>query len=211
MDYEKVERDRGFLTQRDRRFLLGELDDELSDNSITQKRYQIRKRIQNAMLDFWFLNNTLSTHDISLLWEDTDYWLSKSRSKRRRDEAPPYPKLPFLAECWRELIAFFVYSQISTEMEESKLLVEWVLEQGVNKGVRRHFFESLHAYQEIDSSIEWGAGDRFRLQQYLEYISNQMPKESDQAESYLENLVDKGYLQDHHAVYLYQSVINPEA
>lgn len=47
-----TERDRGILTERDREYLLGEIDDELSENAEYQKRYQIRQRIRNAMLDF---------------------------------------------------------------------------------------------------------------------------------------------------------------
>ena len=42
--FDLVERDKGILTKRDRRFLLGELDEELSDNAKNVRRYEIRNR-----------------------------------------------------------------------------------------------------------------------------------------------------------------------
>jgi hypothetical protein len=206
-DFDLVERERGVLNERDRRFLLGELDDELSDNQKYQRRYQIRQRIRNSMYDFWFLNRALSNRDAGMLWAETDDWIFRSRRQRRRDEAPPYPEKPLLAECWRDLIAFFVHSQIKTEIPEGERLVEWVIEKGVNKAVRRHFFENIQMYQEVDSTLDWGVGDRYRLQKYLQHIGQRLPENPKQAEEYLLNLQRKGYLQHNHTTYLYHTYI----
>lgn len=200
-----IERDRGILTERDREYLLGELDDELSENAEYQKRYQIRQRIQNAMFDFWLISRQLSPKDTGLLWGDTDNWIYKSKRQRERGEAPPYPEKPFLAECWRDLIGFFVYSQLSVDLPEAEKLVEWTIEQGVAIGVRRKFFEQLRMYQTTEPSLNWGIGDRYRLIDFLDYIKQQVPEDPDEAESYLQKLINQGHIQRSHAVTIYQS------
>lgn len=64
----QVTRDRGFLTPRDRKFLLGYLDDELDANARAQKHYQIRNRLKNAIQDFAFLHAHAS--DVDQVFED---------------------------------------------------------------------------------------------------------------------------------------------
>ncbi|WP_348608281.1 hypothetical protein [Halobaculum rarum] len=198
-------RNRGILTERDRRFLLGELDEDLSENAEYQKRYQIRQRIRDSMFDFWIINQHLSAKDAGMIWAETDDWIYQAEQDRLRGDAPPYQKKPFLAKCWRDLLAFFVYSQISTGVSEAEELVEWVIEQGVAKGIRRRFFENLQMYQHIEPELDWGVGDRYRLRDFLEYVEKQMPKSREESETYLLDLFKKGYLQRSHVEYLYQS------
>lgn len=57
------DRDRGILTPRDRRFLLGDLDDELDDNAKRQKRHRLRKRMFHAIQDLAYLR-LMSTRDV---------------------------------------------------------------------------------------------------------------------------------------------------
>lgn len=202
-----VSRDRGILTSHDRKYLLGTLDDPPTDNAEYQKRFKIRERIRNAMFDFFIISRYLDEKDVNMLWAETDDWLYRSRRQRNWGDAPPYPDLPFLAKCWREIIAFFVYSQIATGIAESESLVEWVIEEGVNKGVRRHAFEAHHKYREVDSSLDWGIGDLYRLQVYLHHVSQEIPNNQEQAEEYLLRLQREGYLQRHHVHYLYHTYV----
>jgi len=51
----KFDRERGIFTPRDRRFLAGVLDDELSGEAKRQKRYRLRKRVRNALQDLHYL------------------------------------------------------------------------------------------------------------------------------------------------------------
>lgn len=206
-DFDWVNRERGILTKRDRRFLRGDLDGELNDNQRYQKRYQIRQRIRNAMFDFHILYRALSRRDISLLWAETDHWIHRSQSQRRRGDAPPYPDIPLLGRCWRDWIAFFVYAQITTGIPEAESLVQWVIEEGVNKAVRRHALENYHTYQEVDSTLKWGTGDSYKLMDYLEHIGQQIPEDPEEAESYLLNLQRNEYLQSHHVTYLYETYV----
>lgn len=206
-DFDWVDRDRGILTKRDRQFLRGNLDDELNDNQRYQKRYQIRQRIRNAMFDFHILYRALPRRDISMLWDGTDDWIYRSQVQRQRGDAPPYPEIPLLGRCWRDWIALFVYAQIITGIPEAESLVQWVIEEGVNKAVRRHTLESANMYQEVDASLEWGTGEAYRLMDYLQYVGQQIPDDSDAAEEYLLNLQRSEFLQSHHAAYLYRTYV----
>ena len=69
-----VERDRGILTEHDRRYLLGEFEGELSENAEYQKRYQIRQRIRNAIIDFQIISGGLDARDVNHLFEEFDEW-----------------------------------------------------------------------------------------------------------------------------------------
>lgn len=206
-EFDWVDRDRGILTKRDRQFIRGDLDDELNNNQQYQKRYQIRQRIRNAMFDFHILYRALPRRDISMLWDGTDDWIYRSQAQRQRGDAPPYPEIPLLGRCWRDWIALFVYAQIITGIPEAESLVQWVIEEGVNKAVRRHTLESYNMYQEVDATLEWGTGEAYRLTDYLQYIGQQIPNDPDEAEEYLLNLQRNEFLQSHHTTYLYRTYV----
>ena len=206
-EFDWIDRDRGILTKRDRRFLRGDLDDELNDNQRYQKRYQIRQRIRNAMFDFQILYRGLSRDDLSMLWDETDYWISSAQAQRQRGDAPPYPEIPLLGRCWRDWIALFVYAQISTRVPESETLVQWVIQEGVNKAVRRHSLESFNQFREVDSTLEWGTGKAYKLMDYLQYVGQQLPEDPAAAEEYLLDLQRKEFLLSHHVEYLYQTYV----
>lgn len=57
------DRPRGIFTPRDRRFLAGALDDELTDNDQRQKRYQLRQRLIHAIQDLSYLQS-MRTDDL---------------------------------------------------------------------------------------------------------------------------------------------------
>lgn len=207
-EFDWIERDRGILTKRDRRFLKGELDEELTDNQKYQKRYQIRKRIRNSMFDFHILYSALSPRDINMLWEETDDWIYRAQRQRRRGDDSPYPRVPLLAHCWRDLIALFTYAQITTGTREAENLVQWIIEEGINKAVRRHTFDNYDMYREVDSALDWGMGPVHNLLDYLEHIGEQTPEDPDEAEEYLLELVRAGYLQRNHVSYIHEHYVD---
>lgn len=204
-DFDWVDRDRGILTKRDRKFLRGDLDDELTNNQRHQKRYQIRQRIRNSMFDFHIMYRALPRRDISMLWDGTDDWIYRSQAQRQRGDAPPYPEIPLLGRCWRDLIALFVYAQIITGVPEAESFVQWAIEEGVNKAVRRHTLENYNMYQEVDSTLEWGTGNAYNLMDYLQHVGQQIPDDSDEAEEFLLDLQRDEYLQSHHVTYLFNT------
>lgn len=197
-----IDRGRGILTKRDREFLSGNIDEELSENAQYQKRYQIRDRVKNSMYDFRILYHYLPNRDIWMLWDQTDNWIHRAQSHRRHGESLADTEIPELAKAWRDIIAFFVYSQISTGIPEAETLVEWVIQEGVNKAVRRHTFESYQMYRDVDASLDWGIGNYYKLMDYLNQVERQMPKTKQEAKEYLQNLHDSGYLQQSHLNYL---------
>lgn len=207
-DFDWVDRGRGILTKRDRRFLRGDLSDELNDNQKYQKRYQIRQRIRNSMFDFHILYRALPARDVDMLWDETDDWIYRSQIQRQRGDAPPYPDIPLLGRCWRDLIALFVYAQISTRIPEAESLVEWIIQEGVNRAVRRHTLENYNMYREVDSSLDWGTGEAYQLMDYLQYIGKQIPNDPNEAERFLLDLQRGEYLQSHHVTYLHQTYVN---
>lgn len=206
-EFDWVDRGRGILTKRDRKFLRGDLDDELNDNQRYQRRYQIRQRIRNAMFDFHIIYRALSRRDISMLWDETDDWIYRSQGQRQRGDAPPYPDIPLLGQCWRDWIALFVYAQIITGIPEAESLVQWVIEEGVNKAVRRHTLENYNKYREVDSTLEWGTGDTYRLMDYLEHIGQGLPENPQDAEEHLLELQREEYLLSNHVEYLYRTYV----
>jgi len=69
---EYINRDRGILTKRDREFLLdSDVRDELDSNEVNQKRYNIRQRVRNSLLDFTALLS-LREEDIELIFSEYD-------------------------------------------------------------------------------------------------------------------------------------------
>lgn len=63
-----AERSRGILSQRDRDYLLGEMGD-ITDEHERQIRYQIRKRVLNALIDFWILDLCLKSDDLNQIFD----------------------------------------------------------------------------------------------------------------------------------------------
>lgn len=63
-----IDRDRGILTQADRRYLLGET--ELDGDSARQARQRIRDRTKNAIIDFTALRFGLEEKDRTLIGND---------------------------------------------------------------------------------------------------------------------------------------------
>lgn len=201
-----VDRPRGFLTQHDREYLLGWHDD-MTDNYENQKRYQIRERFRNAMFDFHFVSEYLSDRDKRLLWKEIDHWLWRAQNRRQQQDNFAYPEVPFLGECWRDLISLFVECHILAGIPEAEFLAEWVIEEGINKGVRRKTLKSVQKFREVDAELDWGIGELHKLQNYLQQIAFEMPSEPDNAEEYLLSLVQQGFLTRSHSIYLYDTYV----
>jgi hypothetical protein len=203
---EEEDRSRGFLTQHDREYLLGQ-HDEMSDNYENQKRYQIRERFRNAMLDFYYMSEYLSDRDKRLLWPEIDHWLWQAKNRRQQTDEYKYPEVPFLAKCWRDIVSLFIECHVLTGFPEAEQLAEWVVEDGVNKGVRRKTLKSVQQYREVDAELDWGIGELHKLQSYLSQVSREIPSEPDEAEDYLLSLVRQGFLTRGHSIYLYNTYV----
>lgn len=205
-----VDRERGFLTPHDRKYLLGQHED-MTDNNEQQKRYQIRERFRHAMFDFYFMSEYLSDRDKRLLWPEIDNWLWRAQNRRQQKDDFVYPEIPLLAKCWRDIISVFIECHILTGIPEAENLAKWVIEEGVNKAVRRKTLKVSQRYRDVDAKLDWGVGESQKLQGYLQRVANEMPQDPDQAEEYLLSLVRQGYLTKGHSIYLYQTYIDSSA
>lgn len=117
------------------------------------------------------------------------------------------PELPLLAKCWRDVVALFVESHLLRGIPEAEMLAKWVIEDGVNKAVRRRTLTRSQMFRQVDASLDWGIGDVRKLYPYLRQIAYEMPKEPDAASEFLDSLERQGYLNRHHRIYLYQTYI----
>lgn len=197
-----TDRKRGIFTEHDRRYLTGQLEDPPSGNAEHQKRFKIRRRVKNAIYDFYLLNRYVSGKDAVKLWSETDDWIYRARRDRQRNDAPPYPELPMLVRCIREFLEFFTYYQISTGIREGEWLVEQAVQEAVNRAVRQYSFESMQKYREVDAELDWGVGETYFLYDYLDYIAQQLPDDSKEAKEQLLSLLRNRYLQSHHVRYI---------
>lgn len=66
-----VDRPKGFLTKGDKEFLTGVSTGEMSKNAWNQRRFQIRRRARNALIDFNLLSN-LPDKDVELIFGNYD-------------------------------------------------------------------------------------------------------------------------------------------
>lgn len=59
---EPIDRPTGIFTERQRKWLLGQLDEELTPNNERQISYRVRRRVRHALIDFTLLQWLDSTH-----------------------------------------------------------------------------------------------------------------------------------------------------
>lgn len=59
---EPIDRPTGILTERQRKWLLGQLDDELSAEAERQMSWRVRRRVRHALIDFTLLQWLDTTH-----------------------------------------------------------------------------------------------------------------------------------------------------
>lgn len=65
---EPIDRPTGIFTERQRKWLLGQLDDEISPNTERQIRYRVRRRLRHALIDFSLLQ-WLESGDINQVFQ----------------------------------------------------------------------------------------------------------------------------------------------
>lgn len=198
-----IKRDRGVLTEHDRRYLLNELGEELSENAEYQKRYQIRNRIRNAVLDFQIIQGQLSFKDIELIFEPTYDWARQARLANE-DRTKSIPAFPEFANHWSAIIQFFVFSQLYSKINESHILAKHVVEEGVSRALRQYGFDFTNEFYQSDVTLQGGVENRYRLMNYLDFIEDSMPSIRENADEYLYDLYISNYLTYSMYVYLYE-------
>lgn len=178
--FDWVERDRGILTERDRKMLMGELDEELTQNAINQRRFNIRNRIENAIHDFHLLAVNLPRSDIRQLFEPAYEW---SRQRRRLDDegrTTAHPELTKLLRSWLALFEFYTYGMYAGGKRETQTLMCGLIQEGVERGFRQYQHENLQKYREISASLSIEYDHEILRNNYLRQVQSNLPNEPDE-------------------------------
>lgn len=158
------DRERGIFTERDRRFLAGELDEELTDNQRRQKRYRLRRRLYNAIQDLAYLQH-FDTEDIGLLAGEMSHVLGEGKYELPPGTTPPEPDVEVserlragtqeLVAFWREIYGEDVLRYLLSESIHVDRVLEHYQETGrfalvdVNVDVETHGDISIEKLQRI--------------------------------------------------------------
>lgn len=177
-EFDWVERDRGVLTKRDREILLGRAGDDLDKNAQNVRRYNIRERIQNALYDFHIIAQNLPLADIQQLFDPAYDW---SRNRRRLDEegrTSTQPEIDELLRSWLSLFEFFSYGMYAGGKQETQVLMEGLVEGGIERGYREYQHDNLQIYREIDVNIDLNYGNLVFRNNYLRGVQQDLPSET---------------------------------
>lgn len=158
-EFDWIERDRGVLTQRDREILLGEAGEDLSENAINQRYYNIRNRVRNAILDFHLLARNLPVTDFRQVFEPAYDWSRERRHLNEEGRTSTTPQLsPFLLS-WLSLFEFYTYGMYAGGMRETRGLMRGLIEEGLERGFRTYQHDNLRTYREMDASLSLKYGN----------------------------------------------------
>ena len=177
-EFDWVERDRGVLTKRDREILLGRTGENLDKNAQNVRRYNIRERIKNALYDFHIIAQNLPLSDIQQLFDPAYDW---SRERRRLDEegrTSAQPDIDQLLWSWLTLFEFFSYGMYAGGKQETQVLMQGLVEGGIERGYREYQHDNLQTYREIDVNLGFNYGNLALRNNYLRGIQQDLPSET---------------------------------
>lgn len=177
-EFDWVERGRGVLTKRDREILLGRAGEDLDQNAQNVRRYNIRERIKNALYDFHIIAQNLPLADIQQLFGPAYDW---SRARRQLDEegrTSAKPDIDQLLWSWLALFEFFSYGMYAGGKQETQILMEELIEEGIERGYREYQHDNLQTYREIDADLGLSYGNLVLRNNYLRGVQQDLPSET---------------------------------
>jgi len=208
--YDLVERDKGILNKRDRRFLLGELDEELTDNAQNVRRYEIRNRLENAIYDFQLLARRLPYKDIRQVFDPVDDWSRERRKINEEFRESRSPSTNPFIQSWIELFEFFTISMYANGMPESRDLMAQMIKVGIEKGFRRYQLAVSDFYQGIDTELTIQYTNPVTWETYLEQIVQDFPNAPSERYAEIKKLYDANHISYNQAMYLYEGFVKNE-
>lgn len=177
-EFDWVDRDRGVLTERDREILLGRAGEDLDRNAQNVRRYNIRERVRNSLYDFHIIAQHLPLVDIQQLFEPAYDW---SRDRRRLDEegrTSTQPEIDQLIWSWLALFEFFSYGMYAGGKRETQVLMQALVESGIERGYREYQHDNLQTYREIDVDLGLNYGNLVLRNNYLRSVQQELPSET---------------------------------
>jgi len=174
-------RDRGFLTQDDREYLLGEKEDPPEGSARRQKHHQIRKRLENAIRDFHVIERALPDKDIEQIFEPAYEW---GRERRKLNENGRYSETPETDQFIYDLVSlfnFFAYSMATSRISEVATLRNQIVEEGFERGLRKYNLRNGRDYVDYNVDINVTIEKRESMQNHKINIDRSIPEQSDEA------------------------------
>lgn len=182
-EHDLVDRDRGILTQGDRKFLLGRSGDDLSENAKYQRLYNIRGRVENAIHDFPIIADNLSNRDLEIVSEPVANW---GRDRRQLIDEGRESTTPEFTPFLQALIAlhkFYARMIYVHGIRETQQLLPPIVEQGIERGYRETRLSSTF-YRDVAVDLDVSYGEFKLWQNHIDDIRSGLP--DDPSESYQE-------------------------
>lgn len=179
-DVNWIDRDRGILTKRDREILTGEYSEDLSQNALTQRRYNIRNRIENAIYDFYILARNLPLNDIHQTFEPAYEWSRERRYLNEEGRTAINPDLTPLLRSWMALFEFYTYGMYASEMQETQSLMCGLIQEGVERGFRQYQHENSPTYREVAATLTIEYDNQVLRDNYFRQIWRDLPDKPDE-------------------------------
>ncbi|MFC7046969.1 hypothetical protein ACFQH6_17575 [Halobacteriaceae archaeon GCM10025711] len=176
-EFDLIERDRGILTQRDREIMTGQHDDELTNNALNQRFYNIRNRVENSIYDFYLLARYLPLPDIRQVFEPSYEWARQRRQLDRQGRNVTQPQLSMFLRSWLSLFEFYSYGMYASRMDETEGLMRGLVTEGIERGYRSYQRENKKVFQEVAVSLNIDYGNQILWRNYLLQLQNELPND----------------------------------
>jgi len=177
-EFDWVERDRGVLTERDREILLGSAGENLDKNAWNVRRYNIRRRIKNAICDFYIISQYLPLKDIQQLFEPSYDWSRERRRLNEEGRTSTSPDSDPLLWGWLHLFEFFSYGMYAGGKPETQILMQILVEEGLERGYREYQHDNLQTYRETDVVLGFNYENPLLRSNYLREVKQDLPSET---------------------------------
>lgn len=178
-EFDWVKRDRGILNERDRELLTGAADEEISENAWNQRRYNIRRRVQNSIYDFYLLSRYLPVTDIQQVFEPAYEWSREKRELIDQGLTETNPELPMFLYGWLAAIEFFSYGMHAGGKAEARGMMRDLVGEGIERGARYYQVENQKVLREVSASLDLQYGHEILWRNYIQQLQNQLPDDPD--------------------------------
>lgn len=176
-----IDRERGILTQGDKEFLVNGPDDDLTDNARNVRYHEMRKRIENAIYDFYILAQYLPTKHIQQIFEPAYDWGRERRQLDEQGRTQTRAEWPFQLSALRSMIEFYCRGMFAGGMAQTTVLMKELIEEGIKNGLRENLLWSRTIYQNAQVSLNIEYTDQYLWQDYLAHLKKQLPSDVKEA------------------------------
>ena len=186
-EFDLVDRSTGILTKKDRRYLLGELDENLTQGGERNRRYRIRKRLRNALWDLYILHETMPLGDVETLFEEIYEWRQDVEVAVARDEE--IPPAPEFIDAWKGSVQFLVFALVGLDIGHREL------ENAVSDAIYQHqlYFQDKLVDIEVTVEADWENADEYTMDELEDLVENgDLPDDPVKADMMLTALFRKG-------------------